>query len=214
VLGDTNASLIAMYRTLARVPEKVISALFGYPTEPAFYYDLRSRAPVDPVQAAARFIYLNRYSFNGIYRVNRSGQFNVPRGSRTGLPPTAETLREAAAALARATLIAADFEQVTMTAKRGDIVYLDPPFPADRPTYGEYGYDDQFKPHDVARLSSALSSIDRAGAAFVLSYRLGVRELDELDWYRRVIQVRRSVAAKATARVVTSEVLLSNRSLT
>lgn len=82
VLGDFNTALIGAYRVIATAPRAVARALSAMPTDPAFYYELRSRdaALLSRVERAARFIYLNRFSFNGVYRTNLQGGFNVPRG--------------------------------------------------------------------------------------------------------------------------------------
>lgn len=212
LLGDVNDELIATYRTVARHPDKVARALHSLPTDPAFYYELRARdRPTDPIAVATRFVYLNRFSFNAIYRVNRKGEFNVPRGSRTGALPTRTAFIRAGAMLRRAELVRGDFEELTHRARRGDVVYMDPPFPSDRPTYGEYGYKGQFQAFDVSRLKQELASLDRRGVGFVLSFRPGSPDLDALDWPRTTVSVRRSVAAQVSARRRSTEILLTNR---
>ena len=121
-------------------------------------------------ERAARFIYLNRYCFNGVYRTNRRGLFNVPRGIKTGKLPSLEEFRECSRCLNRADVLAADFFTLALKAKRGDFFYLDPPYPTtQRPTHGECGYG-SFSSADLPRLIHALQIIDRKKASFVLSY--------------------------------------------
>ena len=131
VLGDMNAELSTTYQTVADDCEAVIKTLSKHVYDEDYYYEIRALDPqkLDPVRIAARFLYLNRAGFNGLYRVNRKGKFNVPFGRYTN--PTicdAEKLRAASSALARATVCAFDFEKLVRPAKRGDAVYFDPPY--------------------------------------------------------------------------------------
>jgi len=82
-LSDLNKELIDTYSTLKTDPEEIIKVLSNYKNTEDFYYKLRNKNFADPVEQAARFIYLNQTSFNGIYRVNLKGEYNVPYGYRT-----------------------------------------------------------------------------------------------------------------------------------
>ena len=133
VIGDFNTELIDAYQVIADAPRAVARALSEMPTDPDFYYELRARdvPSLSRVARASRFVYLNRFSFNGVYRTNRKGAFNVPRGRKTGSLPTVESLVAVAKVLKNATLVCGDFENTLSYAKRGDFVYMDPPYRLD-----------------------------------------------------------------------------------
>jgi DNA adenine methylase len=113
ILGDFNAHLIQAYRMIALSPERVHETASRFPVQPAEYYRLRSLNPISlpPIERAARFLYLNRYCFNGVYRTNRAGQFNVPRGRDTGAIPSLAAFMRGAVALRTATMVAGDFRK-------------------------------------------------------------------------------------------------------
>jgi DNA adenine methylase len=130
----------------------------------AHYYDTRARwndpsVSMLPVDRAATFIYLNKTCFNGLWRVNRTGAFNVPMGRYTDPPICVpEALRSAAIALARAELRHTDFRAAVADASRGDFVYFDPPYdPVTKTanftsyTAGAFGDDEQRALADLAK---------------------------------------------------------------
>jgi DNA adenine methylase len=129
VLADVNSDLIETYDAVKNDVEGIIRLLGSYPHDKSFYYALRTKVPRTARTNAARFIYLNRTCWNGLYRVNRKGEFNVPFGQRAN--PTIcdrPRLRSAAKKLANTRLVCGDFCDVVRAAQRGDLVYLDPPY--------------------------------------------------------------------------------------
>jgi DNA adenine methylase len=155
-----------MYRALAHDADGVIRHLRRYRDQHSqeHYYATRARwnadrAAWEPARRAATFIYLNKTCFNGVWRVNRAGEFNVPFGRYTDPPicvPPA--LLAAQQALARAELRAGDYRGTVRDAERGDLVYLDPPYhPVSATasftsyTAGAFGADDQRGLAEVAR---------------------------------------------------------------
>ncbi len=131
VLSDINAELIDTYRALKHEVEAVIEHLDTYPHEAEFYYALRARNPwtMPLAERAARMIYLNKTGYNGLYRVNKRGQFNVPFG-RYKRPnyKDFDNLRAVARALQGVALRVQSFEAVLEQAQPGDLVYFDPPY--------------------------------------------------------------------------------------
>jgi DNA adenine methylase len=131
VLADVNAELVDCYVAARDDVDRVIAALRHYRYEADQYY--RTRA-IDPLtlplpERAARTIYLNRTGYNGLYRVNRSGKFNVPMGRYTNpLLCDATNLRACSEALQGVDVRLADFEALAARAKAGDFVYFDPPY--------------------------------------------------------------------------------------
>ena len=134
-LGDANADLVELYRTVRDAPAELMTALDRlrpWVEDRDEYYRLRAIEPNDlePVERAARFMFLNKVGFNGLYRVNRRGGFNVPFGAHTS-PPTLydrANLVQAAALLRRVSLEHSDFEAVFARAGSGDFAYVDPPY--------------------------------------------------------------------------------------
>jgi DNA adenine methylase len=216
ILGDFNPHLIHAYRTIAKHPKLVHEAAARFPISSEEYYRLRSLNPsaLPSVDRAARFLYLNRYCFNGVYRTNRSGQFNVPRGRDTGGIPSLAALVTGAVALRTATLVAGDFRTVLERIESNDFVYLDPPYAkADERYSGEYGYG-AFSSVDFSSLSSQLDVIDRKGAKFLLSYRYSRQLRKELTkWNSSIVSVRRHVAGFNYHRATVRELLVSNMPL-
>ncbi len=213
ILGDFNQSLIETYRTVERSPRAIANHLAKFPSSSAFYYTIRRQSPrgLTEVERAARFIYLNRFCFNGVYRTNLKGDFNVPRGTKTGQLPTYLNLKSYSEALAGVTLVAGDFEDTLAHAGPGDFVYLDPPYSsATERNRGEYGHGG-FSSADLERLRRSIEALDRVGATFVLSYRY-TKEVRLLfaRWEQRTITVRRNVAGFAGDRRSVRELLISN----
>lgn len=213
VLGDFNLQLIDTYDVLAKKPGQVAAALAKLPTTPDYYYTLRSLdgSLMQPAERAARFIYLNRFSFNGVYRTNRKGQFNVPRGTKTGPLPSKGELVAAATLFRRATLIGGDFEECVGAASAGDFVYLDPPYATNgKRMRGEYGYG-AFAPSDMNRLSIVLDKLHNRQVMFLLSFRFG-RDAQHLfrKWHSRAVLVRRHVSGFSAHRRRVKELLIYN----
>lgn len=130
VLADSNPELINCYTMVRDQVEDLINVLNSYQYSEEFYYAMRAETPEDPVLRAARMIYLNRTCYNGLYRVNKRGQFNVPFGRYTNpLICDPERLRAASYALRNAELRCADYlDTLQHYAKPGDFIYIDPPY--------------------------------------------------------------------------------------
>lgn len=213
VLADLNNDLIETYRTLRSHPHRVARTAHAWPASKDAYYSVRELVPerLSAVERAARFIYLNRFSFNGVYRTDRHNRFNVPFGRATGAMPAAPIFTRCAYALRRADVVVGDFERTIASLGPGDYVYLDPPYTqSPRGNYGVYGYG-SFEAADLPRLVLALKRIDAAGARFLLSYRC-VPELDAVasSWHVRRLGVYAQVSGNAAYRRQREEVLITN----
>jgi DNA adenine methylase len=173
VLGDQNLELITTYRALKHDVGLVCECLRRLPIGESSYYRIRSIAPeaLSEPECAARFIYLNRYCFNGIYRTNQRGIFNVPYGPpRSSAGFDYEGIVRAAGALKRATLLSCDFDETLARARTGDFVYLDPPYAVkNRRVFTEYQAK-VFAIGDLERLGKSLSRLAEASVTFVVSY--------------------------------------------
>jgi DNA adenine methylase len=132
VLGDSNEELINAYRVIRDTPDDLIASLEQHRYESDYYYEVRSRDPqsLSDVERASRFIFLNKTCYNGLYRVNKKGQFNVPFG-RYATPPRifdTDNLRGVSRLLGTTELVCASYEQTVQRAEPGDFVYFDPPY--------------------------------------------------------------------------------------
>jgi DNA adenine methylase len=215
ILGDLNPELISTYIELKYRLDAVLKELRAIPPwSQREYARLRALEPTDlePHVRAARFIYLNRFCFNGIYRTNLRGQFNVPySGDRCGAVPEDEVFTRCSRRLRGARFVCGDFEKVLMQAERGDFVYMDPPYAVRaRRVFREYD-PSTFSIDRITRLRSWMERLDNKGISFVVSYA----ESDEADLLKKgfsyeTLSVRRNVAGFAAHRVVTKEVLISN----
>jgi DNA adenine methylase len=171
-LSDSNGELIATFRQVRDHPEEVIEVLEQLAYDEDLYYGLRSAALQTEAQRAARVIYLNRCCWNGLYRVNRLGQFNVPFGSRD-TPPVicdSELIRRASAALRDVGLRTLDFETALHRVGSGDFVFADPPYTVTHGNNGFVKYNERiFSWEDQERLRSSLLGIHRRGGLFFLT---------------------------------------------
>lgn len=217
VIGDYNSELMATYAALAEpaLLEETISLLKGYPYERSFYEELRKKLPKDlsPGELAARFIYLNRVGFNGLYRVNKRGIFNVPFGRYTN--PTIcdeENLRQVSGALRqdRVTCLNTDFEKQVETAQKGDVVYFDPPYMPLSITanFTEY-MAGGFTLKDQERLAACFRRLAERGVGVLLS-NSDTPKVHELyaEFQRDAVQAKRAINSKADRRGPVSELLI------
>ncbi len=170
-LADANADLINFYSVLAHRTGQLLSRLSKLKADRNLYYALRDSRPRSALARAVRFAYLNRLCWNGVYRVNRDGHFNVPIGSR--LPNRLwdeDQLRTAASALRTATLVCDDFSVTLRDCRVGDFVYLDPPYPKRSTGLGFNRYTpERFCLVDHHRLANEAAVLDRRGVYVMVS---------------------------------------------
>ena len=216
VLGDVNEDLMRTFSTVRSKPESVANALNKIRPGKESYYCLRKRNPgsLSDIAAAARFIFLNRYCFNGLYRTNLAGQFNVPFASKgTGQLPTLSQLIVCAEALQNAILHRGQFESTLKLVKKGDFVYLDPPFAVEkRRVFREYNQK-IFGADDLQQVALELDRMHEIGATFVLSYADCAEARKAFArWKVRRVRTRRNIAGFAIHRRHAFELIFTNRS--
>lgn len=214
LLTDINDQLIKTYKTVKRDPTGLAAKLTTLEKSSASYYRLRDQDPMDldPIDSAARFIFLNRFCFNGLYRTNQKGDFNVPYSpSRTGSLPNEAQLVNISKTLKNCTLKASDFETTVNSSGRGDFVYLDPPFAVkNRRIFRQYG-PDTFGLNDLERLATSLQSLHNRGGTFVLSYAYCREALDLFSkWKYKKLFVRRNISGFAKSRRMAAELIFTN----
>ena len=219
-LSDRNEKLIEVYRAIQEDVEAVIAALEAHCNEEDYYYAVRAQEPagLTAAERAARLIYLNRTCYNGLYRENSRGEFNVPFG-RYKNPKICnkKRLRTAAAALQSVTLRASDFAEATAAAEEGDFVYFDPPYAPLSATSSFTGYDRYgFTGADQARLARTVHALTGRGCRVMLSNSSAplIYNLYQGHGYRILpIQARRSINSKPHKRGPVKELLILNYDL-
>jgi DNA adenine methylase len=171
ILSDVNEELITVYKEIKGNPLRVIERLSLYPYEENFYYEMRSKEPKSNVEVAARFIYLNKTCWNGLYRVNQKGKFNTPFGKFEN-PKICdeEKLLNASKALSIADLSFGDFESIQEKVKPGNFVYLDPPYITGHQNNGFLKYNKHlFSWDDQKRLARMALKLAKTGANVLVS---------------------------------------------
>lgn len=131
IISDSNEELITTYKAVRDNVEEIIEILDGYKNEETFFYKIRALNPskLSNAERAARLIYLNKTCFNGLYRVNKKGEFNVPYGKRNGEFLNQEQLRDSSEFLQNAKILHSDYlATLKKYAKEGDFIFLDPPY--------------------------------------------------------------------------------------
>jgi DNA adenine methylase len=170
-LSDINADLINAYEQVRNNVEEVIAHLSRFEICPSVYATTRATVPRLPIAQAARFLYLNRTAFNGLYRVNLHGKFNVPFGCKPGTVVCDEALlRAASAALQKRKLLTSDFERVIDQASKGDVVYADPPYTTKHNNNGFRRYNEIiFSWTDQERLAECCGRAVQRGVQVIVS---------------------------------------------
>jgi DNA adenine methylase len=214
-LSDSNTELIELYQTVRDNVDGLIKELKKHRNDEAYFYKVRAQVAkkLTPVERAARFVYLNKTCYNGLYRVNSQGQFNVPFGNYKN-PNICDVagLHAASLALQSAEMSVADFEAAVAKAASGDLVYLDPPYQPLSKTSSFTSYTaTRFDDAEQRRLASLYRELDRRGCRVMLSNSNAplIREL-----YRdfRLIEVlaNRAINSKADGRGKIVELLIVN----
>ena len=240
VISDMNPFVVDLLNAIRDTPASLAGELLARPYDEKMFYACRDRLRDgtfgngkrnrhNTVELAADFLAVVRYGFNGLWRVNSRGLCNVPFGRPAERPdgsagsspsmPTLEVLRAYQAAMAKTSAIHCDFETALANVRRGDWVYLDPPFEGTFTGYGEWTsaggngtlLDVVESNSDLARLARCCEAIDRAGAKFLLSESdTPVVRQTFKRWQIDGVQVQRSVSCDGASRGKAGEVLVRN----
>lgn len=220
VLGDANVRLINAYRGVRGWTDDVIRDLLRMRDNKKTFLATRERFNKDhgeehPAHHAARFIYLNRTCFNGLYRVNKKDEFNVPYDpSRKGKRTICDEgrIRLASVALKEAACVIGDFEKTLRKIRRGDLVYADPPYDpksesADFTAYTKEG----FGPADQERLRDLMLALKKKGVHVIVSSpdTPRIRKLYARGFEMRRVKARRAINSKVDDRGPVGEVILT-----
>lgn len=217
VINDINRDLIDFYKTAVKYPKKVHDIYSSQRRSKEDYYEIRNLNPnkLGKIDKAARFLYLNRNCFNGLYRTNNSGEFNVPYGgSRTGNNFLWSEFSDIVGQLSKAKFYSLDFEELIIEKLQigeGDFVYLDPPYAMkNKRIYTQYG-NNSFGISDIKRLASCVKHIDESGGKFLLSYGK-CESIEDIfkEWNLKSVTVQRNIAGFAKNRRKDDEMIITN----
>jgi DNA adenine methylase len=203
ILSDLNADLINAYRAVRDEPTKIQRLLETHDRQHSkeHYYRTRSAQPNDAIDRAARLIYLNRTCWNGLYRVNRRNEFNVPIGTKTRAVLPTDNFPSVSTALRGAQLLVQDFEATIDLAAEGDFVFVDPPYTVKHNFNGFLKYNDHiFSWTDQVRLRDAVARAAGRGAMVLVTNanHHSIREIYE-DIGAQTVLTRASILAASSA---------------
>jgi len=215
LLADSNEELINFYQVLKTKYAQLESALSKLKASKRFYYELRAKKPTGVVERAVRFAYLNRLCWNGLYRVNRKGEFNVPMGDR--LPSILRRDRDfrlTAKSLQRSKMMIGDFAETLKKTRRGDFVFLDPPYPkgsSENLGFNRYS-PDQFHLIDHMRLAECVRHLMNRTIKVMLTIAdtPSILSLYPAELERHYIASKSLISCNGDTRGKTSEIILRN----
>lgn len=214
IISDSNADLINAYTVVRDKVEELIEVLLNHEYDETYYYKMRATEPdnLDPVGRAARLIYLNKTCFNGLYRVNKQGQFNVPFG-RYSNPKIcdADKLRSASKILEGVVIAHSDYQSILRQhAQPGDLIYIDPPYhPISE--FGDFKrYTKEFfYEEDQIRLRDLISELKASGCYVIASNSYCDFILDLYkDFEIKVVNAKRYINKIAARRNGVQEIII------
>lgn len=224
VINDSNAELINVYQVLCNEEKfkKMCKTLNSHETNhnEEYYYEIRNKDrnkstynKLSDYTRAARTIYLNKACFNGLYRVNSKGEFNVPFGKKTKVNTyEGNNLITVSNYLTMndIKILNVDFEEAVATAKKGDFVYFDPPYDSDKAIFNSYT-EEGFNKDDQRRLASVYKELDKKGVYVMLSNHntVLIKELYK-DYNIHIIEAKRNINSNAEKRGKVEEVIITN----
>ncbi|HHD81465.1 MAG TPA: DNA adenine methylase [Campylobacterales bacterium] len=220
-LFDINAELINTYNVVKESPSELIEKLYDFKEKHSkeYYYEIRAWdreedfLEIDSLMRAARFIYLNKTCFNGLYRVNKNNQNNVPMGSYKNPNIVDESaIYSASEALQNATILNASYKDVLKYASKGDLVYFDPPYYPLTPTASFTSYSEfEFLDKEQEELFETFCALDKKGCSVVHSNSDTdfIKELYK-NFDIQNIQANRFINSKSSGRGKISEIVVRN----
>lgn len=215
LLSDLNFRLIETYKVVRDDAQALLIKLRQHHRShsPEYYYATRAKKPRSEIGRAAQFIYLNRTCWNGLYRLNQKGEFNVPIGTKTKVLDDTEDFMQVSLKLAYAELKTSDFEESINASQSGDLLFVDPPYTVKHNHNGFIKYNERmFSWADQIRLRDALVRADRRGA-YILATNAAHECIGELyGTHFHLMPVDRAsvISGKNAGRGRYGELLISN----
>ena len=222
IVSDLNSDLVLAYVTIRDKVDELISSLKShskkyFKNKKTYYYDIRESEPKSQVEKTSRLIFLNRTCFNGLYRVNSKGKFNVPLGRYTNPNiVNEENLRAVSASLKskKIKITCRDFSATLDDVKKDDFVYFDPPYQPVSSTANFTSYTNRdFTHDDLKRLFQVCKKLDSKGCKFLLSNSNSedvLKTFSNSSWNVFEIEANRAINSNSKKRTGHSELLIKN----
>ncbi len=221
-ISDLNSDLVLTYTIIRDRIDELISSLKNHERNyhkdsKSYYYSVRESNPRSEIEKTSRLLFMNRTCFNGLYRVNSKGKFNVPLGKYTNPNIVNEENLRAVCSILQSSRVAIkcrDFESVLRDAKKGDLVYFDPPYQPVSDTANFTSYTNKsFTYEDLNRLAELCLELDSKGCNVLLS-NSDSKDVAELfsnkSWKIKKIQANRSINSNSKKRTGHFELLIKN----
>ena len=213
-LSDVNKELVDAFCAIRDNPQRVIDYLKGYSPDESSYYTVRDSELRGKYQRAARFIYLNTYSFNGLYRVNRQGKYNVPYGQRESKTIDYCRILDVSEKLQGVEILCQDFDRARDRIEPGDLVFLDPPYTVSKESnemFIEYN-SKLFSLDDQYRLGNLIDFINDKDAFYILTNAYHEKILEIFQDKGRIISRERKslIGGKKAFRGTVQEYIFTN----
>lgn len=221
-ISDLNSNLVLAYTTIRDRIDELIGSLKAHEKHyqkdsKSYYYSVRESNPRSEIEKTSRLLFLNRTCFNGLYRVNSKGKFNVPLGRYTNPNiVNEENLRSVSSILqsSKVAIKCRDFEAVLRDAKKGDLVYFDPPYQPVSETANFTSYTNKdFTIDDLDRLAKLCKKLDSKGCKVLLSNSDSKEVADMFStksWKVNKIQANRAINSNSKKRTGHFELLIKN----
>ena len=221
-ISDLNSDLVLAYTTIRDRVDSLIASLKNHEKNyqkdsESYYYSIRESNPRSAIEKTSRLIFLNRTCFNGLYRVNSKGKFNVPLGKYSNPNIVNEENLYAVSSILQSSRISIkcrDFEAVLRDAKKGDLVYFDPPYQPTSATANFTSYTNKdFTYDDLTRLAELCLKLDSRGCNVLLS-NSDSKEVADIfaknPWKITRIEANRSINSNSKKRTGHFELLIKN----
>lgn len=213
-LSDTNKELINFYLILQKNPKKLCKLLKDFKNDEQTYYYLREKNTSNDIEKAAIFFYLNRTSFNGIYRVNLAGKYNVPYGFKNyntlfdynAILKTSELIQGV-------TFLCDSFEWITKSAVMGDFIFLDPPYTVSHNNNGFIKYNKRlFSLDDQYKLKNTIEFLSLEKTFYMLTnaYHETIHDIFSINSFCTEIDRYTQISGKIHGRKTTKEYIFTN----
>ena len=220
-VSDLNSDLVLSYVTIRDRLEKLIESLENHSKNyhkdsTGYYYEVRNQEPKNQIEKVSRLLFLNKTCFNGLYRVNSKGKFNVPLGRYTNpnivnkenLQAVSKTLQSG-----KIKISCRDFSSIIKDAKKGDFVYFDPPYQpvSDTANFTSYTHRD-FTEDDLERLADLANQLNSKGCNVMLSNSNSktVKKLFSSVWKIKEIKANRAINSNSQKRTGHKEIIIKN----
>ena len=212
-ISDLNHELIETYISVKEEVHEVIKYLKQFKNTKEEYYKIREQKFRSSSKRAARFIYLNQTSFNGIYRVNKNGKYNVPYGYRENLKLNYDNLINVKNTLSNTNISAGDFYNIVDNVKKNDLVFLDPPYTVTHNNNGFVQYNKNiFCIEEQYRLAKLINELKEIGAYYILTNAAHPTIIEIFNNGDKIFEVERSslIGGKNAKRGKYAELIITN----